>query len=181
MAFVQNWPCPPACTPVEQEGVPSLPPSPPVYEPDPGPGPSASVQQAAAVAADAVTEQTTVMVNSVPQQLTQIIQPAQALPLGTLFPELNKPLTSTAAPVTARPTARQINAFAAWEMRLYLNTHPTDTIALSLFRQMAASAGEPNYASTFVTSVEGGRWTWLDDPWPWEYGASSASGTAAEV
>lgn len=166
MAYVQNWPCPPVCTPAAQEDNLAAPAS------------SAAVRQEAA--ANATAEQTEVMVNSVPQQLTQIIQPAQALPLGTLFPELNKPLTSTSSPITARPTAKQMNAFAAWEMRLYLDTHPSDTIALSLFQQMATAAGAPNYASTFVTSVAGGRWTWLDDPWPWEYGASSA-GTATEV
>ena len=127
----------------------------------------------------ATVGQTDVLVTNVSQKLTQIIQPAQALPLGTLFPELNKPLTTTSSPVTARPTQQQAYAFAAWEMRLYLDTHPSDTIALSLFRQMSASAGTPNYAGTFVTATAGGRWTWLDDPWPWEYGASgSAAGEA---
>lgn len=127
-----------------------------------------------------VTLQTDAMVSAVPQALTQIIRSEQALPLGTLYPELNKPLTTTSSPVTARPTQRQIDAFAAWEMRLYLDTHPTDSVALALFRQMAAQAGTPNYASTFMTATAGGRWTWLDDPWPWEYGASSAD-TRAEV
>lgn len=177
MAYVQNWPCPPACIPTAQEDSPPLPPLPPVYDPPLEPGPELSTPRAADAALGATAEQTKVMVNSVPQQLTQIIQPAQALLLGTLFPELNKPLTSTSAPITAKPTAKQINAFAAWEMRLYLDTHPSDTVALSLFQQMATAAGEPNYASTFATSVAVGRWTWLDDPWPWEYGASSAGMT----
>lgn len=165
MAFVLNWPCPPPCTPATDASLP------------------AAAQQPVStrvVSTDAANEQTDVMVNAVPQTLTQIIQPAQALPLGTLYPELNKPLTSTSSPVTARPTQKQIYSFAAWEMRLYLDTHPTDSIALALYQQMAAQASEPNYASTFATSTATGRWTWLDDPWPWEYGASSA-GTTAEV
>lgn len=124
--------------------------------------------------------QTDAMVTVTPQTLRQIIQPAQAITLGTLYPELNKPLTSTASPVTARPTQKQIDSFAAWEMRLYLDTHPTESVAVALYRQMAAQAGEPNYASTFATGTDAGRWTWLDDPWPWEYGASSA-GTRTEV
>lgn len=171
MAYAQNWPCPPACIPKPPEITPPLP---PVYQPQPKAEINASAQQE-------TTEQTEVMVTNVPQQLTQLIQTAQALPLGTLFPELYKPLTSVSAPVTARPTAKQANAFAAWEMRLYLDTHPTDTIALSLFQQMATAAGEPNYASTFVGPVTGDRWAWLDNPWPWEYGASSAGATTAEV
>ena len=155
MAYVQNWPCRTPCTPA------------PATKPEPKPEPKA-------MAAPAIeAEQTDVLVNHVSQALTQIIQPAQALPLGTLFPELNKPLTTTASPITARPTQKQIHSFAAWEMRLYLDTHPADTIALSLFQQMANSAGAPNYASTFATASAGGRWTWLDDPWPWEYGASN--------
>ncbi|MCH5286756.1 MAG: spore coat protein CotJB [Christensenellaceae bacterium] len=169
MAFVLNWPCPVPCTPAEEASLPAA---------------ASAVPAAAAapvVVQAATAEQTDAMVTVVPQVLTQIIQPAQALPLGTLYPELNKPLTSTSSPVTARPTQKQIYSFAAWEMRLYLDTHPTDTIALALYQQMAAQAGEPNYASTFATSTATGRWTWLDDPWPWEYGASSAGTTTAEV
>lgn len=163
MAYVQTWPCPVPCTPVEE----------PLPQPLPKPEPKDTGAQTVA------SEQTDVLVSSVPQALTQIIQPVQALPIGTLFPELNKPLTTTASPVTARPTQKQIYSFAAWEMRLYLDTHPADTMALSLFRQMANSAGEPNYASTFATTTASGRWAWLDDPWPWEYGASNSP--AAEV
>ena len=162
MAYVQGWPCARRCTPAPVPGPE------PELKPEPKPEPKATTAQAATVA------QTDVLVTGVPQTLTQIIQPSQALPLGTLFPELNKPLTTTASPVIARPTQKQIDSFAAWEMRLYLDTHPADTIALSIFRQMANSAGDPNYASTFVTTTTGERWTWLDDPWPWEYGASSA-------
>lgn len=165
MAIVQNWPCPVPCTPAPEPE--------PLPRPEPKPEPKDAEAQADAAA------QTDVLVTNVAQTLTQIIQPAQALALGTLFPELNKPLTTTASPVTARPTSKQTYAFAAWEMRLYLDTHPADTIALSIFQQMAGSAGEPNYASAFVTAATGGRWTWLDDPWPWEYGASN--GAAGEV
>ena len=157
MACEQNWSCPEPGTPT----------------PLPKPEPQTTTAQAAAA------EQTDVLVSIVPQALARMNQPAQALPLGTLFPELNKPLLTTSSPVTARPTQKQIDSFAAWELRLYLDTHPSDTIALSIFRQMANSAGNPNYASTFAMTTACGRWTWLDDPWPWEYGASS--GFAAEV
>lgn len=169
MAYVQNWPCRTPCTPA-----PVTNPEPsPLPKPEPKPEPKATAAPAI------VVDQTDVLVNHVSQALTQIIQPAQALPLGTLFPELNKPLTTTASPITARPTQKQIHSFAAWEMRLYLDTHPSDTIALSLFQQMANNAGQPNYASTFATPTVGGRWSWLDDPWPWEYGSSDS--LAAEV
>lgn len=115
------------------------------------------------------------MVAVQPQYLSRVYQPAQALPLGTLFPELHKPMGDESLPVRANPTPQQQYAFAAWELRLYLNTHPADAQALALFQQMAAQAGNPNYASTFLPS-QGyqNTWAWLDDPWPWEPNANNA-------
>lgn len=128
------------------------------------------------VSAANIAAQTDAMVDMRPQRLTEIIQPAQALALGSLYPELHKPMETVIAPITTHATAQQQYAFAAWELRLYLNTHPNDHQALFLFRQMNAHAGQPNYAGAFIADSST-RWTWLDDPWPWEY-AANQNGTA---
>lgn len=113
------------------------------------------------------------IVSANPQQLGNIYPPQHAIRFGTLFPELNKPLACAANPSgSAVPTAGQTAAFSAWEMRLYLNTHPGDTAALQLYQQMCQQTPQPNYACTFAPCTCGGRWAWLDDPWPWECAAN---------
>ena len=65
-------------------------------------------------------------------------------------------------------------SFAAHEWNLYLDTHPTDRMALEMFRRMADKAEElkKQYAAKFgpivaedVDSTQ--EWTWVCDPWPW--------------
>ncbi len=65
-------------------------------------------------------------------------------------------------------------SFAAYEWNLYLNTHPTDRMALEMFRKMAAKAKElkMQYAEKFGPIVAEDvdntqEWTWVCDPWPW--------------
>lgn len=66
------------------------------------------------------------------------------------------------------------HCFAAFEIQIFLDTHPNDRQALSdykmhlkaceeLKREYEAKYG-PLSASD-VTSTT--RWTWIDDPWPW--------------
>lgn len=67
--------------------------------------------------------------------------------------------------------------FALLEMNLYLDTHPQDTEALELvqvYRQKRAELidlYESRYGAYVVTpaDVEGTSWTWVNDPWPWDY------------
>ncbi len=65
-------------------------------------------------------------------------------------------------------------SFAAYEWALYLNTHPNDTMALSMFNDMQKKAKtlKTKYIEKYgpishsdVDTTEG--WTWLQDPWPW--------------
>lgn len=66
--------------------------------------------------------------------------------------------------------------FAAWEMRLYLDSHPWDQQALAAYRQICAqSRGELNYACLPDSGCGANRWTWIDDPWPWEPEANPAA------
>ncbi len=67
-------------------------------------------------------------------------------------------------------------SFAMWDLNLYLNTHPTDTKAMSLFEQYrtlynkALSDYENKYGSLNVgqTNTNSSYWPWNKEPWPWE-------------
>nr|MBR4281558.1 spore coat protein CotJB [Clostridia bacterium] len=107
------------------------------------------------------------MVRVTKQTLGDIFDNGRALKAGTLFPELHKPMNGYWPCENACGDACQQAAFAAWELRLYLNTHPCDKQALALLKQLTGDCCEPNYATTFLED-ECSRWTWTDDPWPWE-------------
>lgn len=103
------------------------------------------------------------------QQIGNIYPAQTAILRGTLYPELDKPLACAASPSgCVEPSCSQTAAFSAWEVRLYLNTHPNDECALRLYQQLCQQAPKPNYACTFAGCTGNGRWNWVDDPWPWE-------------
>ena len=60
--------------------------------------------------------------------------------------------------------------FAAWDLRLYLDTHPDDCQALAMFAQMYAELDGDCYAFRGIKMCdwEDGVWHHLDGPWPWE-------------
>lgn len=110
------------------------------------------------------------MVSVEMQEIGDIFQSESALLAGTLFPELHMPLNGYCPCGSNCGTSKQAAAFAAWEMRLYLNTHPHDREALALFRKLCKEAGEENYATTFLTDeCCTTAWNWVKNPWPWEY------------
>jgi len=109
------------------------------------------------------------MVYAVKQELDQIFETESALRSGTLFPELHKPMNGYCPGSYNCQTDEQAAAFAAWELRLYLNTHPCDKQALALFRRLCKEAEDPNYATSFLKDADcDAGWSWTDDPWPWE-------------
>ena len=67
--------------------------------------------------------------------------------------------------------------FALIEMNLYLDTHPDDREAMELMnayrqkREELIGAYESRFGPYVVTAadVEGPRWSWVDDPWPWDF------------
>ena len=67
--------------------------------------------------------------------------------------------------------------FAMHEMHLYLDVNPKDTGAMELLcayrrkRQELVDVYESRFGPYVVKvhDVEGDRWCWVDDPWPWEY------------
>ena len=70
--------------------------------------------------------------------------------------------------------------FAAWETRLYLNSHPMDRQALAEYRRYMSAASLGNYAeigrdcgdAADEQRIDGGscgfRWPWIENPWPWD-------------
>lgn len=66
--------------------------------------------------------------------------------------------------------------FALLEMNLFLDTHPDDDNALQMMdayrqkRMELIGAYECRFGPYVVTAadVSGDRWSWVDDPWPWE-------------
>ena len=104
------------------------------------------------------------------QPLTRTLAPEAALRQGSLFPELVKPMKGYGSCRTDNCASRlQQEAFRAWELRLYLNTHPDDQQALALWKCLCSDACKDNYATAFTGDCcHGDCWKWLDDPWPWE-------------
>ena len=77
--------------------------------------------------------------------------------------------------MTKRDAAlRKLSAaqFAAWDLHLYLDTHPWDTQALGAFEQATARAArlrteyEDAYGPLTVSAAGAG---WCKGPWPWDY------------
>lgn len=101
---------------------------------------------------------------------------------GTLFPGLDLPfmgkINEKELPVTPK-TELQALAFAIQELALYLDTHRDDKEALELYRkyQELYHNGMMAYTKTHGPLNHGhpgnqDGYTWLDDPWPWEYCAN---------
>lgn len=67
--------------------------------------------------------------------------------------------------------------FALIEMNLYLDTHPDDCEGMRMVssyrdkREELIRVYETRFGPYVVTpaAVEGERWSWVDDPWPWDF------------
>ena len=100
---------------------------------------------------------------------------------GTLCPGLDLPFMGmvnnrekTMTPLTELQTL----AFAIQDLVLYLDTHRDDKDALELYRsyQKLYKEGRKKYEKECGPlnnkSVTEGGFTWLNDPWPWEFSAN---------
>ena len=104
---------------------------------------------------------------------------ADALAAGTLFPGLNLPFFKAVKSRmnTDNTPLCELMAlgFAINELGLYLDTHPDDSEALTLYTryvqlfQEGRSRYEYMYGPLQQTAVTEAGYTWLNDPWPWEY------------
>lgn len=107
----------------------------------------------------------------------------EALAKGTLFPGLDMPFfrAMETRMNCDNPALCELMAlgFAVTELGLYLDTHKSDREALDLYLQYAALAKEGRrryeemYGPLQQENVTEAGWTWLDDPWPWDYTGGS--------
>ena len=72
----------------------------------------------------------------------------------------------------------QVYSFAVNEAVLYLDTHTEDKAALAYFNKYrsllreAIGTYEKNYGPLTADGVQSDcLWTWVTEPWPWEYEA----------
>ncbi len=71
---------------------------------------------------------------------------------------------------------RRIDAysFAAWELHLFLDSHPTNCEAAKKLDEYHADIEkltaeyESKYGAINLRSSETSRWQWVNGPWPWE-------------
>ena len=70
-------------------------------------------------------------------------------------------------------------SFAVLETSLYLDTHPTDMVALNFFKKYSTMRNDAmaEYAKLYspltidyVVTSDADYWNWINQPWPWEVG-----------
>ena len=117
----------------------------------------------------------------VPFQLEDpaMYEPPKAIIRGTLYPGLDLPfmgMVNTKELPVNDTTKLQAANFALNELALYLDTHPNDKEALNLYRtyqklyhKAMMESSEQNRPLNHTTPVTDTAYTWLDDPWPWEF------------
>jgi spore coat protein JB len=87
---------------------------------------------------------------------------------------MHRPMTSD---MSREELLKRIMAyrFAAYDLQLYLDTHPDDMKAFNLFKRMTEAAEdftekfEAKYGPlTDAANARMDRWKWIDDPFPWD-------------
>jgi spore coat protein JB len=106
-------------------------------------------------------------------------EPRKGLVRGTLFPGLDLPFMGKVNKneLAETPLSElQVLGFAMHDLALYLDTHRDDKEALALYRQYQKVYHDAmmEYSKqctplTHTCPVSDEAYTWLDDPWPWEY------------
>lgn len=66
-------------------------------------------------------------------------------------------------------------SFAAYDWNLYLDTHPCDSLGISMHKSMTEKADKlkreyvQKYGPLTAADVESDdSWTWIENPWPWD-------------
>ncbi len=68
----------------------------------------------------------------------------------------------------------QALSFAKVEAELYLDCYPESREAMSFYKKNLAELDtameeyQNKYGPLFASGVVGDRWSWVDDPWPWQ-------------
>lgn len=102
-----------------------------------------------------------------------------ALAAGTLFPGLNLPFfRAVKSRMNCDNTALcelMALGFAINELGLYLDTHQDDQEALALYMDYVKlfKEGKKRYEAAYgpiqQSNVTDAGYTWLNDPWPWDF------------
>ena len=75
-------------------------------------------------------------------------------------------------------------SFVKTELELYLDAYPTNRDALQKYYETvdALSALTERYEATYgpltAKGTQGGTWTWIDGPWPWQKNNEGTSGNS---
>ncbi len=105
----------------------------------------------------------------------------KALIRGTLYPGLDLPfhgMVNNREKAETPKSQLQTLGFVLQELALYLDTHPEDMDALKCYRQYQQQYHDAmmRYGEctpiNHVTPNRDATYTWLQDPWPWEYAAN---------
>lgn len=118
------------------------------------------------------------------QQWKSVYDIEMAFKRGTLFPELDLPFCCGCnregcmdqnLSNRARALRRvQMAGFAIDDIKLYLDTHGTDAMAMECYEkykvlyQEAVAAFTCKYGPLTADTVPGNCWSWTDRPMPWE-------------
>ena len=93
-----------------------------------------------------------------------------AITRGTLFPELDLPFQNyqIERPLPKTPmTELMMLDFVCFELRLYLDTHPEDSVAMELYNEYQMKSAEAK--QKLKLSQENYYFnSWVYSPWPWE-------------
>ncbi len=103
---------------------------------------------------------------------------ADALSRGTLFPGLDLPFMNVVNPELPESPQTEMMAidFVSHELGLYLDTHAGDEEAFGLYQNLLALQKEARRRFIELCGpiqkrnlLSEDRYTWLNDPWPWDY------------
>jgi spore coat protein JB len=104
----------------------------------------------------------------------------EALTKGTLFPGLDLPwnnVSNKTNPYEGTPLGDLMAlGFTIKELNLYLDTHPRDKEALAMMQTLNRLKAEGTarfvqlYGPLTISDITAGdEYTWINNPWPWEY------------
>lgn len=102
----------------------------------------------------------------------------EALARGTLFPGVDLPfmgMVNKTQEITPQ-TEMMALCFVTHELALYLDTHPDDSEAFNMYQSFLTLKREAveRYVKLCGPVTHGDmlgmeRYSWLDEPWPWDY------------
>ena len=70
----------------------------------------------------------------------------------------------------------QMYTFILKDLNLYLDTNPTDTSIMNEYLKVNASLKsikneyEKKYGPLCINDITSDKWTWINNPWPWDKG-----------